>query len=190
MESAPDERYVLELLRMDDDMGNDVIRGHTWVQKMVYVASRAHPEVDYGFEPYKYGMYSNKLKKILVSLKRDGLICMERAGEERSPVHLTEAGRGTVKPHLDPEVLDTLRWVKSALNHLTYRELIVLTYTKYPEMLKNSTQKDKYEKWRVDAALSMVKNAKTSFMLGVRMSGLDFDEFGGRLANWNMSETA
>ena len=81
----------------------------------------------------------------------------------------------------DPNVLETLRSVKTTLNSLDYNELVVLTYFEYPEMRENTNQLDNYEKWREDAAISMVSNEKISFSLGVSISGLDSEEFRTRL---------
>lgn len=64
--------------------------------------------------------------------------------------------------YVDPNVLRLLRSLKSAFNCLTYRELTVLSYTKFPEMLKKSKLVADYQKWRKEAALSMVKSGKIS----------------------------
>ena len=61
MDIPKNSEYVLKMLRMDDYAGNDVIRGRAWLQKMMYVCSKDHPELDYGFLPYNYGMYSRSL---------------------------------------------------------------------------------------------------------------------------------
>ena len=42
--------YVLELLRIKDGIGHRTIEGQTWIQKMMYVASKTHPELNYGFK--------------------------------------------------------------------------------------------------------------------------------------------
>ena len=74
---TPDGKNVLALLRMKDDEGKSIVCGYRWLQKMRYIASRAHPELEcHNFKPYKYGMYSSRLKSILNGLKKDGPISM------------------------------------------------------------------------------------------------------------------
>lgn len=185
--------YVLELLRIDDGTGNDVIRGHTWMQKMMYACSKAHPEMDYGFVPYRYGMYSERLVGILDNLKEHGLICMEKTAEDqRSPIHLTEAGREIADclPGCTPDVLTTLRSAKLTLNRLSYNELVALAYTKFPEMREKSEQVDKYEEWRENAALTMVRAGKISRSLGASVAGLNEEEFDDRLGTLFASQAS
>ena len=176
--------YVLKMLRMDDHDGNDVIRGRTWLQKMMYAGSKDHRELDYGFVPHSHGMYSKSLACIVDSLETQGLVCTEKAEEiARSPIHLTGAGRAAADgaTGCNPDVLETLRSVKTTLNPLDYRELVVLMYFEYPEMLEKASRRDKYEDWREDAALSMASKEKISFSLGAAISGLDREAFRARL---------
>ena len=177
--------YVLELLRVEDGTGHRTIEGQAWMQKMMYVASKTHPELDYGFEPHRYGMYSKELRDILVDLNEKGMICTDKSNEKNQPIHLTSEGleeAERVAKHVDSRIQETLRTVKSALNALRYDELVVLMYTKYPEMLEKSEQKNEYEEWRENAAVSMVQNDKVSSLLGLRMSGLSWEEFRARLS--------
>lgn len=184
MDIPKNSEYVLKMLRMDDYAGNDVIRGRTWLQKMMYVCSKDHPELDYGFLPYNYGMYSRSLADMVDELEVRRLVCTEKTEENnRLPIHLTETGCVAADSitGCDPNVLETLRSVKTTLNSLDYNELVVLTYFEYPEMRENTNQLDDYEKWCEDAAISMVSNEKISFSLGVSISGLDSEEFRTRL---------
>ena len=177
--------YVLELLRVEDGAGHKTIEGQTWMQKMMYVASKTHPELDYDFGPHRYGMYGKKLKDTLIDLNEKGLICIDKNNEKNHPIHLTTRGLKEAKKaseHMDSGIRKTLQTIKSVLNTLRYDELIVLMYTKYPEMLEKSEQKSEYKRWREDAAVSMVQNDKVSFLLGLRMSGLSWEEFKIRLA--------
>lgn len=180
--------YVLELLRIEDETGHRTIEGQTWMQKMMYVASKTHPELDYEFEPHRYGMYSKKLKDILIDLNEEELICVDKNNEKNQPIHLTTEGLEEAErasKHIEPRIRKTLQTIKSALNTLRYDELIVLMYTKYPEMLEKSEQKSEYKKWRENTAISMVQNDKVSSQLGLRMSGLSWEEFRTRLSVTN-----
>ena len=186
MNEYPDRRYVLALLCIEDGDTKDTVAGSTWLQKIMYVASKAHPEIEcYGFEPNKYGMYSKQLKNMLDGLRRDGLVNIRETPDgKRDPISLTREGRCIADANSktdNPGVISTLKAVKSVLNNLTYIELIALMYTKFPEMLEKSEQKDNYERLRKEAALSMVKDDKISFSLGVQISGLDRKVFGKEL---------
>lgn len=181
-----DKKYVLALLQVETDGENNGISGQTWIQKMVYAASKAHPQLECGFVPHLRGMYSQRLKNILRELEKDGLVCMEKGGEERQPVHLTWRGRQEADEAIkdvEPNVLRSLRSLKSVFNGLTYREMIALSYTKFPEMLEKSELRDKYQEWRKGAALSMVKHDKISMSLGAQIYGTDVADFEDCLAN-------
>lgn len=176
--------HVLELLRIEDETGHRTIEGQTWIQKMMYVVSKTHPKLKYGFKQHRYGMYSENLKEILIDLSKKGLICMDQNNEKNQPIHLTTKGlkkAEKIRNDVDSGIQKTLQTVKCALNTLRYDELIVLMYTKYPEMLEKSEQKGKYNEWRENAAISMVQNDKVSSLLGLRMSGLSWEEFGDRI---------
>ena len=178
-----DKKYVLALLGAETDGEDNGISGQTWIQKMMYAASKAHPQLECGFVPHLRGMYSQRLKDILRELETDGLVCMEKDGEERQPVHLTWRGRqeaGKAIKNVEPNVLRSLCSLKSVFNGLQYREMIVLSYTKWPEMLEKSELRDDYQEWRKDAALSMVKRGKISMSLGAQIYGTgvaDFENF-------------
>ena len=179
------DKYVLGLLCMEDEYGNKSIQGQTWIQKMLYVASKDHPELDYEFKPFRYGMYSNKVKNVLTNLNKKGLVCIDDTDENNIAIHPTAEGLEEyrkIAKHIKPEIYETLYDIKRTLNRLRYNELIVLLYTQYPEMLEASELKDKCDKWRENAALSMAYDNRVSFGLGVEMSGLDRDEFEEKLS--------
>ena len=183
---------VLELLRIEDETGHKTIKGQVWIQKMMYAASKTHPELDYGFEHHKYGMYSKTLKNILIDLNEKRLVCVDKSNERDQPIHLTAKGleeSERVSKRIDSRIQETLQTIKSILNTLRYNELVVLMYTKYPEMLENSEQKNEYEKWRENTAISMVQDDKVSFLLGFRMSGLSLEVFGTKIYGTNNSNS-
>ena len=180
-----DKKYVLALLRVDADGQNNGISGQAWIQKIMYAASKAYPQLECGFKPHLYGMYSPHLKNILRDLTKDGIVCMEKDGEERHPVHLTWRGKRDADKAIkdvEPNVLRSLCSLKSVFNGLTYRELIVLSYTKFPEMLEKSDLRDNYQEWRKDAALSMVKRGQISTSLGAYIYGTGVADFEDCLA--------
>ena len=158
----------------------------------MYVAFKTHPELDYAFEPHKYGMYSKTLKNILNNLNEKGLVCIDKSNERDQPIHLTAEGleeSERVSKRIDSRIQESLRIIKSTLNTLRYDEFVVLMYTKYPEMLEKSEQKNEYEKWRENTAISMVQDDKVSFLLGFRMSGLSLEVFGTKIYGTNNSDS-
>lgn len=173
------KKYVLALLLVETNDENNSISGQTWLQKMIYVASKAHPQLECGFVPHLRGVYSQHLKDILHELEKDGLV-VEKGGEGRQPICLTLHGQQEAAEAIkdvEPNVLRSLRSLKSVFNRLTYRELIVLSYTKFPEMLEKSELVDDYQEWRKKAALSMVKSGKISLSLGAHIYGTGVADF-------------
>ena len=176
-----EKKYVLALLGVETNGENNGVSGQTWLQKMMYAASKAYPQINCGFVPHLRGMYSQQLKDILHELEKDGLV-VERDDEGRRPIHLTRRGRQEADEAIkdvESNVLRSFRSLKSVFNRLTYREMIVLAYTKFPEMLEKSELVDDYQTWRKEAALSMVKSGKISMSLGAHIYGtgvVDFED--------------
>ena len=65
---------------------------------------------------------------------------------------------------------------------LNYREMIVLSYAKFPEMLEKSELEDDYKKWRKCTAPYMVRHGKISMSLGAHTYGTDVADFENLLA--------
>lgn len=181
--STTGRNYVLTLLSIEDDDGRNEIRGSIWLQKIMYAASREHEELDYDFKPYRFGMHSSQLHDILMELESEKLVRINATDDDiRKPIDLTEKGRKVAADfECDPDIRHTINAVRSELNGLSYRELIVMTYTKYPQMLENSKLVDDYEKWREKVAISMFRDDKASFSLAAQLSGLGKKKFDDRL---------
>ena len=184
-----DKKYVLVLLRIETYGENNGITGQLWLRKMVYAASKVYPQLECGFVSHTHGMHSQYLKNTLHELEKAGLVRMEKDGEERQPVHLTWRGRQEANEAIkdvEPNVLRSLHSLKSVFTRLTYREMIVLSYTKFPEMLEKSELKDRYHEWRKDAALSMVKNGRISLSLGAHICGMGVADFEDMVLQYDM----
>ena len=162
-------------------MPDSSVRGKTWVQKIMYIASRLCGDDAFGFAPHRYGMYSKTLDESLSRCSRDGLICMH-VPEGDGAIHLTEKGSKKVNPAVcGDNMLRQMQSVKSLLNSLDYREMIVYSYALFPEMAENSDIVDSFKSWRVDAATSMYLKGAVSFALAARISDLGQDGFGDHL---------
>ncbi len=84
------DQYVLALLGMKhadaEGMPDDSVKGKTWLQKIMYIASKSCGDGQFGFVPHKYGMYSQVLEDSLSKCTTDGLICSHMPdGVRRNP---------------------------------------------------------------------------------------------------------
>ena len=175
------DQYVLALVGMEhadaERMPDNSVRGKTWLQKMLYIASASVGRELLGFAPYRYGAYSQAIDESVERCSRAGLVCIHRTDRDCA-IHITEKGRAELDPaKCDDDALRQMQSTKSLLNSLDYRELIAYSYALFPEMTKNSKIAGKFESWRVDAAVSMYLKGAVSFALAARISNLGRDGF-------------
>ncbi len=181
------DQYMLALVGMKhadaEKMPDNSVRGMTWLQKIMYIASKSCSDELFGFIPHKYGMYSKVLDESLKRCSRDGLICIHRPDGDGA-IHLTEKGNSKIDlAKCDDGMLRQMQSAKSLLDSLDYREMIVYSYALFPEMAERSEIVDNFESWRRDAATSMYLKGAVSFALAARISGLGRDGFGDYLRN-------
>lgn len=180
-----DKAWLLALLHIKDANGDRAVQGKTWLHKIVYVASRYETALDCGFVPERFGMFSRSLEDALEWCIQKGLICKDSSDNTaKSPLYLSSIGEAYIKNRieaLDSRTLDILYKIKSALNGMTYNELIAFCYTRYPEMLENTTERDRYERSRWDAAVSSFVNGKVTTAMAARIAGMKSWEFEKRL---------
>ena len=178
-----DAKYILALLSRPSgrttppgESENTSVAGRTRLQKIMYTASRAYAQVDYGFKPYKHGMYSKRLNNALNEYAESGLVCMPDG--DGWPIHLTKAGLATAKSQkYDTGVCEALVSMREFLGGMSYGEMIAFTYTKYPEMKERSEILGYYEENRAQAAVSLHQQGKVSLSLAVEISGMPPEEF-------------
>ena len=175
------DQYVLALVGMEhadtERMPDNSVRGKTWLQKMLYIASASVDRELLGFASYRYGAYSRAIDESVERCSRAGLVCVHRTDRDCA-IHITKKGRAALDPaKCDDNMLRQMQSTKSLLNSLDYRELIAYSYALFPEMAKNSEIADKFESWRVDAAVSMYLKGAVSFALAARISNLGRDGF-------------
>ena len=176
------DQYVLELVGMDhvdaEGMPDNSVRGKTWLHNILYGASKMIDKDMFDFEPHTRGAYSQAVADSVEMCARNGLLCIHQTGRDGGAVHLMEEGeKARDTSACDREMLEQIRAAKSFLNNLNYREMIVYSYTKFPEMAKHSEILDDFESWRVDAAVSIYLKGAVSFALAARMSGMNREEF-------------
>lgn len=179
------DQYVLALVAMKDAdkerMPDNSVRGKTWLQKIMYIASKLYGDKRFGFKPHKYGMYSPILEESVTRCSQKGLICVHNP-DGNGAIHITNKGREELDPDkCDDDMLRQMQSTKTLLNSLDYREMIVYSYGKFPEMKKGSEIVDDFESWRIDKATSMYLKGSISFALAATISGLGRDGFEGHL---------
>ena len=175
------DQYVLALVGMEhadaERMPDNSVRGKTWLQKMLYIASESVGRGILDFASYGYGAYSLAIDESVERCSRAGLMCVYRTDRDCA-IHITEKGRAALDPaKCDANILRQMQSTKSLLNDLDYRELIVYSYALFPEMTEHGEISDKFESWRVDAAVSMYLKGAVSLALAARISNLGRDGF-------------
>lgn len=170
------DQYVLAIVGMDhadtEMMPDNSIRGKTWLQKMLYIASKSVGHELLNFTSHKYGAYSQAVDESILRCSRAGLLCVHRTDRDCA-IHITKKGRDALDiTKCNRDVLFQMQSTKSLLNGLDYREMIVYSYALFPEMIKHSGIVDKFESWRVDAAVSMYLKGAVSFALAAEISGI------------------
>lgn len=178
------DQYILVIAMKDADperVYNSSIKGNTWLQKIMYIASKSHGDNRFGFKPYKYGMYSATLEESVTRCSQDGLICTNHPDGD-GPIHITDKGKEKMDPNkCDDNMLLELQSIKSVLNNLDYRQMIVYSCALFPEMAKHSKIVDDFESWRVKESTTMYLKGSVSFALAATISGLGRDGFGNHL---------
>ena len=178
-----DDKYILALLSHpssfsvplgeSEDMS---VGGKTRVQNIMYMVSKAYPEVDYGFESHAYGMYSQRLDDALNKYAESDIICLPKEGG--GPIHLTKDGLRDAKTHrYDSDVCGALADAREFLCGMTCDEMIAFMYAKYPEMKEFSEILDQYEESRTRAAMSLFQDGKVSLSLAIEISGMSAEKF-------------
>lgn len=176
------DQYVLALVGMEhadvEAMPDNSVRGKTWIHKILHGASKIIGKDMFNFKPYTYGAHSQTVADSVERCAENGLLCIHQTGRDGGAVHLTEEGEKVRdESACDRDMLKQIQATKSLLNSLNYREMMVYSYTKFPEMTKCSEILDDVESWRVDAAVSTYLKGAVSFALAARMSGMNREEF-------------
>jgi hypothetical protein len=140
------------------------VKGSTRVHKVVFLVEKILGIDIFGFEPWKFGPWSQELEELLKSLERKGLLKIRTEAPDlaswllgEAPVKIYEAsaelivtGEEAYKKLVGADPIKALylkKLVLSALSvPLTY--LLAYIYSRYPEMTVKSTIRDKVEKWR------------------------------------------
>ena len=175
------DQHVLALVAMEhaepDLMPDTSIRGKTWLQMMMWFASEC---LGYGITEsaaHRYGAYAARVDESVERCARSNLLHVHRSDRE-GVIHITKKGRDALDTAAcDQDVLRHMQSIKSLLNNLNYREVIAYSYGLCPEMGGDGELHEKFEEWRLDAAVSMSLKGAVSLALAKRISGLGRDGF-------------
>lgn len=175
------DQYVLALVAMKDADAERVpdnsIRGKTWLQKIMYIASKMYGDNRFGFRPHKHGVHSSIVDDSVTRCSKNGLICVHHPDGDGA-IHITDKGRKVLDPDkCDDNMLRQMQSTKTLLNSLDYREMIVYAYGKFPEMREGSEIVEDFESWRLDKSTSMYLKGSVSLALAATISGLGREGF-------------
>jgi len=140
------------------------VKGSTRVHKVVFLVEKILGIDVFGFEPWKFGPWSQELEGLLKSLERKGLLKIRSEAPDlaswllgEAPVKIYEAsaelivtGEEAYKKLVGADPIKALYLKKLVLSALsvTLTYLLAYIYSRYPEMTVKSTIRDKVEKWR------------------------------------------
>ena len=103
------------------------IRGKTWPQKIMHIASKSHGDNRFDFKPYKHGTYSTTLEESVTRCSQGDLICTNHPNGDDGPIHTTDRGKERMDPDkYEDNMLLELQAMKSVLNNLDYHQMRLL----------------------------------------------------------------
>ena len=151
-------RYMLLLV----GAGDESVRGHTMLQKMLYVLAKDVGDggVESTFKPHDYGPYSQQVAYVLDSMSRDGML--SHVPGKIIPTPSGRAAADDASRNLSEAETAILRECKRFFNNITNEQLLLYTYLLYPDMAANSRVRDDIVPRAEDIVMGMVKEEKIS----------------------------
>ena len=151
------QRYLVLLA---DAGGGEPVRGHTKLQKMMFLASKADDELgrEGCFEPDNYGPYSEVVDGELEHLASIGVL---RIGG--GSIATTRAGRHIAKKmskEVDANTPLMLANLKELLNDLPTREVLAYIYAAYPETTSESAEYQRIKPQMERIMVSLIRKEK------------------------------
>ncbi|MFC6825660.1 hypothetical protein [Halopelagius fulvigenes] len=161
--------------------GGDAVPGDLWIQKELFLVAKNMPKLEEAleFEAYLRGPFSETVEGIHDKLEVYGLVQRTRLG-----VALTPKGEDLVED-VYAEIPDRIRYlvedIKDFANDLSRDELLVYVYYTYPEMTKNSMEKEGLEGKRKQVARHLYERGKVSLEKASELAGVPMSEFRGAI---------
>ena len=151
-------RYMLLLA----GAGDESVRGHTMLQKMLYVLAKDADDegVESTFRPHDYGPYSQQVADGLDALSRDGLV-----SHVQGKITMTSEGRAAARDagrDLDETETAIVWGCKRFFNGMTNEQLLLYIYQVYPDMAVNSKVYNDIVPRAEEIVMGMVREEKIS----------------------------
>jgi len=170
--------------------GGGPIRGKLWLQKEMFLLSRAIPELEseLSYEASLKGPMSEALEWDV-----DQLVSVDLLYREGSSYLLTSSGDVCAKVasrEVRPGALKAIGEVKQLLNDLTKDELLAFIYFLYPDMTSESEELRDLLPKREELAVRLFEKGKVGLEKGARVAGVDVPKFASMLGKRGIARYA
>lgn len=184
---TPAQVFALLLAKAGD---GSPIRGKLWLQKEMFLISRAIPELaaDLGYEPSLKGPMSEALEWNV-----DQLVSVDLLRQEGHAFAITESGSACARiasREIEPKRREVIEEAKELLNGLTKDELLAFVYFLYPDMVTESEELGELLPRRKQLAARLFEKRKVGLEKGARIAGLDVQEFASLLGKQGIARYA
>jgi len=184
---TPIQVHTLLLAEADN---RNPIRGKLWLQKEMFLVSRAVPQLasELGYEPSLKGPMSEALEWNV-----DQLVSVDLLRHEGHAFALTDSGLAcarAVSREIGSERRELIEEAKGLLNGLTKDELLGFVYFLYPDMVTESEELEELMPKRKDLAVRLFEKGKVGLERGAQVAGLDVQEFASFLGKQGISRYA
>jgi uncharacterized protein YwgA len=164
---SPLEKHVLMLL-----YAGGGAKGKLWLQKEVFVFSRAFEELaeEVDFEAFGYGPYSETVEECRNALENSGLVI---------GTQLTEEGKviaAMLWESASEREREIIKATAEFFESFERDELLLYICVMYPNMIEKSKEMDRILKQRERIALKMLCDGKISLSLAAMLAGLSVEE--------------
>lgn len=184
---TPGQTYSLLLAKAE---GASPIRGKLWLQKEMFLLSRAIPELgsELGYEASLKGPMSEALQWDV-----DQLISVDLLRQEGSSYVLTKSGEACARVasrDVQQGELKAVGEVKELLNDLSKDELLAFIYFLYPDMISESEEVEDLMPKREDLAVRLFEKSKVGLEKGAKIAGVDVPKFASILGKRGIARYA
>jgi uncharacterized protein YwgA len=164
---SPLEKHVLMLFYVGGGA-----KGKLWLQKEVFVLSRAFEELaeELDFEAFGYGPYSEAVEECRNALENSGLVIGTQLTEEGKVIAAMLWETASEKEK------EIIKATAEFFESLERDELLLYICVVYPNMIEKSKEIDRILKQREKIALKMLCDGKVSLSLAAMLASLSVEE--------------
>ncbi len=184
---TPVQTYSLLLAQAG---GGSPIRGKLWLQKEMFLLSRAIPELEseLSYEASLKGPMSEALEWDI-----DQLVSVDLLHHEGASYVLTKSGDVCAKVasrEVHPGELNAIDEVKQLLNDLSKDELLAFIYFLYPDMISESEELQDLLPKREELAARLFEKGKVGLEKGAQIAGVDVPKFASMVGKRSIARYA